>query len=537
LATLAPAAPASAHAALVLTTPKAGVVLRSAPAEVLLTFTEPVSPVLGKIRVIGPDDTRADQGDPTRHGKAVAIPLRADVPRGTYLVSYRVISADGHPVGGAFSYSVGQPSTTPAVQAGSGSETDPLVGGLIPVTKYLGYAGLVLIAGPVLVLLALWPRRLSRRGPARLVWLGVGLVGLGTVAGLVLQAPYTTGAPLTGITVGDLREVLGTSVGAAYLARLAVLGVAALLVRPLLAGRGGTARRALLAILAVVGLATWPLAGHPAVSPVPLVTVLADAAHLAGAAVWLGGLVMLVGFLLRRAQADELVALLPTWSRWAVAAVCTLVLAGTVTAVVEIRTADALVATTYGGLVLAKIGLVAVVLGVAYWSRRMVRAGSGVDRPGRLRLLVGTELAVTTAVIAVASLLVQTTPGRTAAAVADGDAAEVVEAVAATPYTTTLTDPLVNLLVKVAPAQEGNNTVHVLAYTADEGPKAVAEWRATAAPADASVEPVEIPLLRLTENQVFGDVMLPRAGTWVFRFTVRVSEIDQSTLSTSVDIR
>jgi copper transport protein len=97
----------------------------------------------------------------------VTIPLRSGGGRGTYLVSYRVVSADSHPVAGSITYSVGAASTPPSEQAGAES-VDPVVRALIPVGKYLGYAGLVLLVGPVLVLALLWPHRLSRVGPARL---------------------------------------------------------------------------------------------------------------------------------------------------------------------------------------------------------------------------------------------------------------------------------------------------------------------------------------------------------------------------------
>ena len=113
-------------------------------------------------------------------------------------------------------------------------------------------------------------------------------------------------------------------------------------------------------MLGVVALGTWPLAGHPAASPVPAVSVVVDAVHLASMAVWLGGLVMLVGFLLRQADERELGAILPIWSRWAALAVAALVLAGVVQALIEVGTLSALVSTTYGRLILVKVGLFAV---------------------------------------------------------------------------------------------------------------------------------------------------------------------------------
>src|SRR5690606_29173364 len=102
LAVVLPAVPASAHAVLRSTNPVANTTVPTAPAEVVLTFSEAVSPVADRVRVLAPDGTRADSGAPVARDSELSIPMRTDVPRGTYLVSYRVISADGHPVGGSF---------------------------------------------------------------------------------------------------------------------------------------------------------------------------------------------------------------------------------------------------------------------------------------------------------------------------------------------------------------------------------------------------------------------------------------------------
>lgn len=523
----APPSKASAHAALVRTSPAADAVLASAPAEVVLTFSEPVRAVAGKVRVIGPDGERADAGEPTAAGEVLTIPLGPGGARGTYVVSFRVISADSHPVAGGYSYAVGAPSTTPPT-AGADDEVDPVVNAAIHVAKYLGYAGLVLIVGPVLVLMMLWPTRLSRRGPTRLVWLGLGITALSTGAGLLLQAPYTAGGSITDVAGADLRDVLQSQFGTAYLIRLGVLVAAALLLRPVLAGRGGRADRALLAVVAVVGLATWPLSGHATTSPAPAVSVVVDAVHVASMAVWLGGLVMLVGFLLRWADDRELRAILPIWARWAALAVCALLLAGTVQALVEVGTPQALVTTAYGQLVLVKIGLFVAVLAVAAYSRRMVRAWLVTARPGRMRGAVVAELGITAVVLAISSVLVQTTPARTA--VANASSAE------AAYFSATLSSELYSLQVEVDPAAVGNNSVHLYAYTSDGKPQPVAEWMATAALPAQGVEPVDIPLLKITDNHAIGEIRLPSPGDWQLRFTLRTSEIDQATVSATVAI-
>jgi copper transport protein len=528
-ALLGPAAPASAHAVLVASDPSSDTIVPDAPNKVTLTFSESVQLISGKIQVLAPDGSRADQGEPQANGNTVVIPLRSGGARGTYLVSYRVVSADSHPVAGSLTFSVGAASTPPTESEGAES-VDPVVRGLIPVGKYLGYAGLVLLVGPVLVLGLLWPHRLSRRDPARLVWTGLGLVLASTVLAMWLQVPYTTGTGLFGVTGGDLRDVLGSTFGAVMLVRLGVLVAAVFLLRPLLRGEGGESKAdlALLGVLGVAALATWPLTGHPTASPVPGVSVVADAIHLAAMSVWLGGMVMIFGFLTRRANERELGAILPIWSRWAGTAVAALIIAGSVQALIEVASFKGLFDSTYGRLILAKIGLAAGALGVAAFARRLIRIRVAEKEPGRLRRLVFVELAVTAVVLGVTAAVVQIPPPRTAAAAES--------ATTPTTISQTIADDSVSLQVDVFPATVGNNSIHLYAYTPDNKPLPVVEWTATAALPAKGIEPIEVPLLRITDFHAIGDIALPVAGDWTLKFTVRTSDIDQSTLTMTAKI-
>jgi copper transport protein len=527
-----PPAPASAHAVLSSSNPIANAVLPSAPAEVVLTFTESVRQVPDRIRVIGPDGTRVDGGQPSFAGAVVTIPLGQAGTRGTYLVSYRVISADSHPVAGGFTYSVGAPSAPPTLDE-SADAGNGVVENAIRVARYIGYAGLVLLIGPILVLSLLWPARLSRRGVGRVIWSGMGLVGLATVAGVWLQVPYTAGGGIFDVSGSQFRDVLASTYGTAHLIRLGLLVAIALLLRPLLRSpsESGRADQVLLAVLGAAALVTWPIAGHPSASPVAAVSVVVDVVHLASMAVWLGGLVMLVGFLLRRANDRELGAILPIWSRWAALAVSALVLAGTVQALIEVGTLDALVSTSYGQLILAKVGLLAIVLGVAAYSRHLVLKRIAAGRPSLLRRSVGVELGITAIVLALAAVLVQTTPGRTAAANE--------ELAGAGYFSQTLTSNIYNLQVEVDPAETGNNSIHLYAYDRADKPLPVVEWKGTAAlpggPA-GDVAPIDIPLLQLTDNHATGEINFPFAGSWQLRFTVRISEIDQATVTATVPV-
>ncbi len=525
---LAPASPASAHAVLSSSSPAASSVVPSAPAEVVLTFSEPVRKVPDKIRVIAPDGSRADRGEPTFSDSVVNIPVDTSAGNGTYLVTYRVISADSHPVSGAFTYSVGAPSEPP-VDTGDDGRANPVVSTAIKVAKFVGYAGLLLLVGPALVLALLWPRRLSRRGPARLAWTGLGLVALATVAVTLLQVPYTNGGGPFDITGEGLSLVLGSPFGIAHLVRLGLLAAAAFLLRPLLVGPVGRTDLVILGILAGGALVTWPLAGHPAASPAPAVSVVVDAVHLGSMAVWLGGLVMLAVFLLPRADERELGAILPIWSRWAALAVSALMLAGVVQALIEVATPAALVSTRYGQLVLAKIGLFAAVIAVAAYSRYLVRKRIAASRPAPVRRAVVAELAITAIVLGLSAVLVQTTPARTASAD--------VAALDSGYFTTTVNSSLYSLQIEMAPAERGNNSVHFYAYTLDNRPQPVLEWKATIAQPSAGIEPIDVPVLRLTDNHATGEISLPAAGEWELRVTARTTEIDQATVTATVPIR
>jgi copper transport protein len=555
LAFLVPAAPASAHAALVSTTPEQGSVIGSSPTKVSLTFNEPVRVIPGKTQVIAPDGKRLNTGDPVATGGTLTLDVRvADHPLGTYLVSYRIISADGHPLSGGFMFSVGAPSQT----APSALEDDPSVGVLLAVAKYAGYVGLTLAVGPLLFLAVLWPRRSSTRGPMRLVWIGLGLVGASTVGSFWLQAPYTSGAGPFDVSVGELRDVALSSFGLWSGARLAVLVavVALLRVRPpvrapypvrlrarVLVGAGGppveaptpppaVGRRrgsALpLVLLGALGLLTWPLAGHAAASPVPPVSAVADTVHLASMAVWLGGLVVLVGFVLRKGWADRRVlgVVLPVWSRWAAVAVCWLVLGGVLQAIIEIGGVSALLDTRYGQLILVKAGLLGAVLAVAFFSRRLVMRRS----PARLGRLVAAELGLAAVVLVASSMLVQTTPGRSA----DIEARAAAEAVG---FSTTLNSPIFSVQFEIFPVQIGeNNTLHAFVYTPAGKPVEVAEWKVTAALPEKGIPQIPNAVASIRGNQGIGAITFPYPGRWELTLTIRLDDLNQATVRTSVDV-
>ncbi|MFI7068889.1 copper resistance CopC/CopD family protein [Micromonospora sediminicola] len=524
---LAPASPAGAHAALVAATPVRDEVIGHAPREVVLTFSEPVSPVAGRVQVLAPDGKKINTGEPVVDGATMRIPVRVpDRPLGTYLVSYRVVSADSYPIAGSFAYSAGAPSAT-LPQGADGADRPGRA--LVPAAKYAGYLGLVLAVGPVLLAATMWPRRRSRRPATVAAFTGLGLVASATAGTWVGQAADMVGAPVGKLTVGDLEAVAASDVGTVLAARLTLLAVAATLLPAVLLGTAGRWHTAGLAMVGLATLATWPLAGHPVASPLPEVSIAVGTAHLAGMTVWLGGLLTLAVFLLPRTHERVLARILPAWSRWATLAVCWLVAAGVAQAALELGHPSALLDTAYGRLLCGKVALLAGVLAVAAWQRRMVRRRVAATRPRRVAGAAGVELAATAVVLALTAVLVQTPPGRTA----NTEAARV----ARNSVAQTLTTDLYTLQFDVYPARaDVANSLHIYVYTPQAKALPVAEWTVSLALPAAGIEPIMVPVDTPEPNHASAEVRFPAAGEWTLKVTARTTEVDQATVTGTVRV-
>ena len=523
--------PAQAHASVVSTDPEADAVLPTAPSAVTVVFSEAVSPVTAGTTVIAPDGSPATDGPVITDGDTMILPLADGLADGTYLVSYRVVSADGHPVPGGFMFSIGQPSAPPRTEDGAvaAEEADPMVTGLVVADRWLGYLGLLAVLGPGLLLMA--GPAASRSGARRLVAIGLSTVAGTAVVGLYLQVPYTAGRPLFDITGADVGAVLaGRAAGAAML-RLLVVLVALPLVLRLRTGGPGRVTGKVLAVLGVALAATWPMSGHATTSPSPPLTVAADTIHITAAAVWLGGLMTLAGYLLRPGAARRGAVFLPVWSRWATWLVAAIAATGAAQAFVQIGSVSALVGTTYGWLVIAKVALFGVALAAAVPARSAVARHRFDDSDdgalvGRVRRSVLVELAVGAVVLALSAVLVQTVPADTAVGTPQQSMPQYVGR--------TFDTPLYRLRFDLEPARVGTNTVHLYLFDPTGRPLEPIEWYAAVGNPDEELAPIQYGLAELAPNHVSGEVVIPAAGNWEFTFRIRASKIEEKTVSTVI---
>jgi copper transport protein len=568
------APPAAAHAELVSTEPGEGARLAQAPDRITLRFTEPVSLGSGYARLVQADGT-VHETDAALDGATLTITPRGELPddRG-YLVTYRVISADSHPIAGAFSFTVGDAELVPA--AVSTGTTDRAVAAALPASRWLGFAGLALGVGIPVVLALCWPGGWSSARLRRLVAVGLGAVALSAVVTFVLQGPYGAGTGPGSLLDPALLSVTASSVtGWTLLARAALaVGLAAAL-RPVwrrgaLPSAPGTAVAGVLALGVVV---TTAAIGHPVAGPWPGLAVTVAVVHAAAMAVWLGGLVALLAVVLRpaaepAAPTTVLTGLLTAWSKLAFGAVVALVLTGTVQAVREVESPTALFVTTYGWILLAKLALVLVLLGAAGVSRVWVQqrlglrrssppsrrgvtvhafaASSGADpepateaRSARqaehasehlpsLRRSVLVEVAVAAIVLGLTAVLVGTPPARSAVA----QPIDVLLPLQGS------AGPSGSVQFSVDPARPGPNTLHVYLFDDDGRPTQPAEISVNLREPAQELGPLDVDLEPAGPGHYVGDGMtIPGAGTWTLTVSVRLGEFSATTASTDFPVR
>ncbi|MFE2247432.1 copper resistance CopC/CopD family protein [Streptomyces lavendulae] len=399
------ASPASAHAALTASDPKDGAVVATAPAQVTLSFSEQVAMGDDSIRVMDPQGKRVDTGElrdmcsgsTVRYGTA----LHSGLPNGTYTVAWQAVSADSHPVSGAFTFSVGAPSATsvslPDRQAGGGP-----VGVVYGIARYAAYAGFTVLVGGAAFILLCWRRGSAERSLQKLVVRGWVTLTAATLAMLVLRTPYTGSGKFADVfDLDGLQAVLETKTGASFVSRLLLLGAAALFIAVLFgayarrqktsaaeavdgtgAGTGDEAAAEaeketsdLAFGLAIGGTvvaggiaATWALAEHASTGIQPGLARPVDILHLLAVAAWLGGLVALLVALHKVPDIER--EAVQRFSRVAFISVLVLAVTGVYQSWRQLGSWSALTGTSYGRLLIIKVALVAVLVAIAYLSRK-----------------------------------------------------------------------------------------------------------------------------------------------------------------------
>jgi copper transport protein len=395
-------APAAwAHATVVSTSPAEGAIVPHAPTRVSATFDEPVGVSSDSLEVFAPDGSRVDTGG-TTHGSTpaqIVVALKPGLGNGTYTTGWHVISADSHRVQGAFTFSIGAPSSTSVNPARLNQTAGPLVGIAFGVVRWVAFCCFALLIGAVGFVLWCWPAGAASPLVLRLTmgaWSGLAGSVLGAV---LLQGVYGAGEGVSRVFLPNvLHATLYSRYGRALGIRL-ILVIVALIVFTAMLGnlrvegrRVSAAASATWGVLAAALAATWAAADHAGTGiQVPL-SLLSDTIHLGAVALWLGGLTMLATIVLRRprspaprlagrpvnrkrrAATAEAVQAVERFSPLALACVGAILLTGTYQAWRNVGSWPALVDTSYGRLLLIKIAALCVLIGLGYLARVRIAA-------------------------------------------------------------------------------------------------------------------------------------------------------------------
>jgi len=583
------AGPASAHATLLSTYPAAGSAISPAPTNVTLRFDQSVEVSLGGIRVFRSNEQRVVTGAPHHpggQGSQVAVSL-PELAKGTYVVTWRVVSEDSHPIQGAFTFTVG---TTPPKASASALTSRLLaeqggsraVGVLYAVVRAAGFAALAVLVGGLFFVVFVWPRGRDDARARRIVWGGWVALVVATLLSLAFEGVYASALPLGNLfDTTVFGDVLDTRFGHVMLVRLALLVVAVPVLYVAL-GRRPTSEHAIPAwwmvpyALVSAGLALTPgLAGHASTGIQTGVAIPVDAVHVLAMALWFGGLLVLVVAVLPREDTARLRVLLPRYSALALGAIVTLIASGTYAAWRQVGSIDALRSTDYGRLLIAKLLVFAALIVVAAFSREVVNRrfrvwpeppveadevleaapvavgggggthvpasvspssgeadagdeeldGEAIDRLERTRLRrsVWVEVLVAVAVLSLTAVLVNAAPART---------------VETSPVYLTLTNPKVTVYVTITPGVAGPNDVHVQVARTDGGLTTVAGLSVQLVRRGSSLAPFDVPLRMLGGDHGYAPLYtIPYSGSWQIVCRVQLSATEEVVLTGNFDLR
>lgn len=535
------ALPAAAHAALLHTEPSDGAELEAAPREVLLEFNERVSAPPQAIRVFDRAAERVDEGDagPGPEPSMLRVALRDGLPDGPYIVTWRAISADAHPIRGAFVFAVGDAEAfadAVSIQDVLGDESQTGFEVVAAVGRWVLYIGTLLAAGGAVFLVFAHDRRQSERAALVTVVLVAAIAAsVATVVGVLVQGALVTGLGAAALVdPAILTQVLTSAFGVAALARLA--GLALLLVGVVRMWRPWASWLSIGGGL--VALGSLVAAGHSIVAEPRWLALGANYAHAVTGAIWFGGLVLLALALRWRKAADDPLGgatMVARFSTLATVSVLVVVAAGTALAWTEVRALRALTSTAYGRTLMAKVLLVGVILAVGgYNNRRLVpaitrgvREASQVRHTwGRLARTVRVEAIGIVVVLAVTAVLVNLPPARSAAGIGE----------VFTGYADLGPEHQVNLTVD--PNEAGVNELHIYLLEPSGQPADIGEQVALRMELPAAdIAPIQrTPQTAGPGHYILSGPELSIPGRWRIEVVVDVSQFERLTSAFDVDV-
>ena len=501
---------ASAHAVLDSSTPAPSSVLDDPPAEIILEFNEPIEDALLSIRLFDSNQreipVRDLSRDPDDTSRARAGLLK--LGDGVFVVVWRAVSADGHPVSGAFPFQVGDNPTVNAnellTDVLNGLDTGSPLGTPLAVSRFLAYVGLVALIGIMVFTIGQHTMAPALLAAARraVTAFAVGAAGI-----LLLQGPYAAGRGWRAVFDGVLlADVLPTRLGVASLVRLlCAAGWAVLVITVSRAATGWW--RTVFAAVSLASVVSFSVSGHPSAGSLPVVFVSLDAVHLVAVSVWVGA--FFAAWLLRT---EEGVARL---SALATVAMPAAVATGAAQAIHLAGGISDVFGSRHGTFLLVKVLVIAACLAIG--GRLRMRMKKGQPTVGRM---LSVEAALLVVVIAVSALMVGSSPKAGATGGTAFNATQIQSGVVAD--------------FSVLPTRVGGAEVHVYLTPPGGSLSPVENVEMSFTLPSRGIPAVPVRLIEVGPNHWSGVMQFPYAGSWTLE--ARVQPTKNSTLLYTADV-
>ena len=519
LAVLAPAQLASAHAGLEASVPSANAVLETGPPNIELDFNEAIDVELADIELYDQKATLIPTGSPI--GITDDTVVQVSVPTigdGIYVVVWRVPSADGHVVSGAFSFQVGVQSTGVDIGAlidkvsGNATATST-VGRLDTASRLLALIGLIVMVGGGFLAV----RSADAAANRMLLWLAWVFLLVGSLGSFGMYgAKVVAGSPSDAIKPSVWGKVAGSHTASVLLVRAMLVVVLGGLLLTFAKRAGDVWRGATLAVCVALVL-TYSTIGHAyAQHPAPL-WIAVDAVHLTAISLWIGGLLMFAFGSSAWLTDPDNERIVRRFSLTAMVAVPVIIATGVAQTLKLAGSLDDVTSTSWGRTLLVKVAVVTVLIALGGVSQWLLRH----DGPSSLKRTVLVEALIGIAVVGLAAGLVALPPQTVAAAKV---------------FSTTLTDQGVIADVTVTPGHVGQNEVHLVITPPGGSLDPVVSTKVAAQLTSGSAGEVPGTLAAIAPNHYTGTIALSQAGDWTLQITVEPTQGQSVVLSAPMQI-
>lgn len=493
---------ASAHAILDSSNPAASTVVAQSPAEIRLDFSEHIESSLLKVRLFNAEqkEIALQPAELLDIDQSIVMTPIPDLVDGVYVVVWRVVSADGHPVSGAFPFEVGSKSS------GAGNElltkilnsidSESPLGNPLAAARFVSLISLIVLLG--LVVFTWGSSLLNTRKARRLQRASILGVAFGSIAVLLLQGPYASGRGWSAIFDAQLiGDVSVTRLGIAVLLRLVLVVLWGYL--SLNAVRAHTRGWKYLAAIAAIGtIATFSFSGHPSAGSLPALFVVVDVIHIGAVAAWAGGLIALA--ILRREKSVN-----PSrYSRIATWAMPIAVASGVVQGLHLLGGVSGITDSRYGKFLILKTAIVLVVIALGAKARAHLVA----SRESELGKTIRFEATLMVIVLAVTALLIGTSPSERTNGASQS-------------FSTTQIRSGIIADLSVLPTRVGTAEVHVVLTPPGGALKPVVEVTVEMSLPSRDIPAIPVKMYELGPNHWTGVVNIPYTGTWSFESRVK----------------